>query len=416
MPEDAATPEEQDAAPGDAAPEADLAEVPAVAVEAGAGDAGASATGPAPGIPTELTQAVGAGAERLIPFARQAGDLLTVALEGVVSLTAGVQDLSVSLTDYQTLEREFGERDHIAFELRVAISDTDAHLMAVLVPLEDVGTLFTIDTSAEPMADAEFARAQIETVSAGVRELLDLISLTLFAGGLAGAEVTLSDARRGQIEMTMGMLADVAQGVAPARVDFALALPDESLAPVVLAVPVTLLSRIAGLLGDGEASAADAGQPATAAFEAPGFALGDDAANVTPLHTGDSDGVPVAGSVAGAADEGEGLAEVPVHPVRFPPLDEASSAGGDRRALDVLMDVSMRVSVELGRSTMLVEEILALAPGSVVELNKLAGEAVDILVNARLIARGEVVVVDENFGVRVTELVSPRNRAETAGR
>ena len=75
----------------------------------------------------------------------------------------------------------------------------------------------------------------------------------------------------------------------------------------------------------------------------------------------------------------------------------------------------MRVTVELGRSTMTVEDVLALGPGSVIELNKLAGEPVDILVNEQLIARGEVVVVDENFGVRVTEIVSPRRRATAMG-
>jgi flagellar motor switch protein FliN/FliY len=85
------------------------------------------------------------------------------------------------------------------------------------------------------------------------------------------------------------------------------------------------------------------------------------------------------------------------------------------RSIDLLMDVSMRVSVELGRSRLTVEEVLQLGPGSVVELDKLAGEPVDILVNERLIARGEVVVVDENFGVRVTEIVSPRQRATAMG-
>ena len=64
---------------------------------------------------------------------------------------------------------------------------------------------------------------------------------------------------------------------------------------------------------------------------------------------------------------------------------------------------------------MTVEDVLALGPGSVVELNKLAGEPVDILINDQLIARGEVVVVDENFGVRVTEIVSPRRRARVMG-
>ena len=80
------------------------------------------------------------------------------------------------------------------------------------------------------------------------------------------------------------------------------------------------------------------------------------------------------------------------------------------------MNVPLRVSVELGRSSMTVEAVLALGPGSVVELNKLAGEPVDVLVNDRLIARGEVVVVDENFGVRVTEVISPRSRANAMAR
>ena len=65
---------------------------------------------------------------------------------------------------------------------------------------------------------------------------------------------------------------------------------------------------------------------------------------------------------------------------------------------------------------MTIESVLGLGPGSVVELNKLAGEPVDVLINERLIARGEVVVVDENFGVRVTEIVSPRTRANVIGR
>ena len=107
--------------------------------------------------------------------------------------------------------------------------------------------------------------------------------------------------------------------------------------------------------------------------------------------------------------------EVPVYPVRFPPIT-ASDAQNTASQMDLIMDVPLRVSVELGRSSMTVEEVLALGPGSVIELNKLAGEPVDVLVNDRLIARGEVVVVDENFGVRVTEVISPRSRVGALAR
>jgi len=76
------------------------------------------------------------------------------------------------------------------------------------------------------------------------------------------------------------------------------------------------------------------------------------------------------------------------------------------------MDVYMQLSVELGRTRKKISEILSFGEGSILELDKLAGEPVDVLVNGKLIAKGEVVVIDENFGVRITEIVSPSNRIE----
>ncbi len=89
---------------------------------------------------------------------------------------------------------------------------------------------------------------------------------------------------------------------------------------------------------------------------------------------------------------------------RFAPLPEPD--GPPRHSgIDLLAGLQMNVSVELGRTELTVSEVLGLGPGSVIELDRLAGEPVDILVNDRLIARGEVVVVDENFGIRVVEVV-----------
>lgn len=76
----------------------------------------------------------------------------------------------------------------------------------------------------------------------------------------------------------------------------------------------------------------------------------------------------------------------------------------------MLLDIPLKVTVELGRTKRSVKEILELSSGSIIELDKLAGEPVDILVNNRLIAQGEVVVIDENFGVRVTDIVSQSDR------
>jgi len=80
------------------------------------------------------------------------------------------------------------------------------------------------------------------------------------------------------------------------------------------------------------------------------------------------------------------------------------------KSLDIVMDVPLQVTVELGRTEKLVRDVLEMSPGSVIELDKLAGEPVDILVNQKYIAKGEVVVIDENFGIRITDIVRPAER------
>ena len=82
------------------------------------------------------------------------------------------------------------------------------------------------------------------------------------------------------------------------------------------------------------------------------------------------------------------------------------------QSLDFILDVPLKLTVELGRSRMAVREILQLAQGSVVELTKFAGEPLEVLVNDKLIARGEVVVVNEKFGIRLTDIISPVERIE----
>lgn len=101
---------------------------------------------------------------------------------------------------------------------------------------------------------------------------------------------------------------------------------------------------------------------------------------------------------------------VDVQPASFSEFEHVSSPQGDSRNLDMPLDIPLQVTVELGRTKRTVQEILALSSGSIIELDKLAGEPVDILINSKLIAKGEVVVIDENFGVRVTDIISQRDR------
>ncbi|MFD2613013.1 flagellar motor switch phosphatase FliY [Paenibacillus gansuensis] len=103
---------------------------------------------------------------------------------------------------------------------------------------------------------------------------------------------------------------------------------------------------------------------------------------------------------------------VNVQPVQFSNLSGNAGGNLDETNLNLLLDIPLKVTVELGRTQKVIKDILELSLGSIIELDKLAGEPVDILVNNKLIAKGEVVVIDENFGVRVTDIVSQWDRIQ----
>ena len=118
------------------------------------------------------------------------------------------------------------------------------------------------------------------------------------------------------------------------------------------------------------------------------------------------------GMGAGMEMFGSGQPVPNVQGLQFPSLNPQMSQG-EQGNISLLMDVYMEMTVELGRTKKLIKEILGMGEGTIIELDKLAGEPVDILVNHKLIAKGEVVVIDENFGVRVTEIVSPMDRMDS---
>ena len=118
------------------------------------------------------------------------------------------------------------------------------------------------------------------------------------------------------------------------------------------------------------------------------------------------------GGQSSSQQQHQGGPQAQISSVRFPQMGESITTGG-YGDISLLLDVEMTMTVELGRTSKLVKDILGLGEGSIIELDKLAGEPVDLLVNGKLIAKGEVVVIDENFGVRVTDIVSQDERFRT---
>ena len=166
-------------------------------------------------------------------------------------------------------------------------------------------------------------------------------------------------------------------------------------------------------------SAAPAAPAAPAADAAPGGAAGsglDEEALAAQwaesLAQDEEDKGPTSFGGAGA-----GLGGRPVD-AHFQDMTEMARQPKDnklKRELDFILDIPLDVSAELGRTRLLINELLQLGQGSVVELNKLAGEPLEVFVNGKLVARGEAVVINEKFGVRLTDIISPIERVKQLG-
>ena len=295
---------------------------------AGEFDAGGVAPGANIAVSPEIESLLGVAATRaLADLATRALDVLTVGIDSVAGQRAALVDATISVTDYAAVEAEFATIDHMGFEVRVALSPDESHLAAILVPLSELGALLSLDLGAEALEDEEAAQAQTDTVGASMRQILDLVSLTLFTDTLQGVEATLSDLRIGQIEYTMGIVGDVAQGAPAVRVHLALARTDGSVMAIQLIVPSTLVMALVGRIDpslavepiaamEDEAEATEptpmrratpAAAAGGAADEPRGFGLSDDPENVVPLRPAGTFGASVGD-------------DVDVHPVRFPPL------------------------------------------------------------------------------------------------
>jgi flagellar motor switch protein FliN len=119
----------------------------------------------------------------------------------------------------------------------------------------------------------------------------------------------------------------------------------------------------------------------------------------------------------GAANQPAADGAVKAYPVEIPPLDEDRPAAQDiarerDASLAMILDIPVNIRVELGQARLSIQEILRLGTGSVVELNRLAGQPADIVANGKLIGQGDIVVVDDKLGVRITKLVGPEQRVK----
>ncbi|RRD71415.1 MULTISPECIES: flagellar motor switch protein FliN [unclassified Desulfovibrio] len=162
-----------------------------------------------------------------------------------------------------------------------------------------------------------------------------------------------------------------------------------------------------------EEDEADAAQDTAPALPSGQSALDDEALAAQWAEALANEEAPDISPTAGNLRSGSGAADA-----NFQDMTDVARQPRDsklKRELDFILDIPLDVSAELGRTRLLINELLQLGQGSVVELNKLAGEPLEVYVNGKLVARGEAVVINEKFGVRLTDIISPIERVKQLG-
>ena len=260
----------------------------------------------------------------------------------------------------------------------------------------DLGTAQTVAGLMMGQSGVEMDDAALSAVAEALSQMSGPVVTEIGNQISRTVKTSVPDFRRGSRDQVR-----LPQGEAVARLEYPLRIEGQNPSRLIELYSLTLVKEIAGLVQ------APAGQSAFAgAAQRPQASAGQGRASAAGGGMQQTFGQAFGGAALGMGSQ---QAPPNVQPVQFANLQSAG-LGTEAGNIGLLMDVYMELTVELGRTRKLIREILGIGEGTIIELDKLAGEPVDILVNHKLIAKGEVVVIDENFGVRVTEIVSPMQR------
>lgn len=309
-------------------------------------------------------------------------------LASVLGAAPGLADLEGRLIMPDEVDGDFAD-PHIVVPIRLSTNRDQSATAYAVAPTAAAARFF--GSQADSSDDEE--QQTLIMASALLGQVAQAVNNQAFAGLESGLAIAVQDITANAMPALLAMMDEPALALTGV-------LSGEADLPITFLFPGTFLDIVA--------VAMPATAPVAPTFDLP-FSLTSEELNSAELldeEAGfDTEPSPVQVDLSAPAREPTPIMSAPTaHRARFAPLPEPEPAV-TRHAIDLLSNLEMNVSVELGRTEMKVSEVLSLGPGSVIELDRLSGEPVDILVNDRLIARGEVVVVDENFGVRVVEVV-----------
>ena len=328
-------------------------------------------------------------------------------LQSVLGSLPALREVDGRLVMPDEIVNEFAD-PHLVVPLELSTSK-DQTATAYLVAPTAVAAMF-LNSQADDPSDQEQQTLIVASTILG--QVIHALNTAVFGASPVGLVISLDDVVANGMPTILGAMDEPAMLLTAA-------LQGSHLLPFSMVLPGTFLDIVAGAMPAEPAEAVSASASAaeslldslpfdvTEDVRAAAEHIGDERRTgprtfATPAQQGE---LQQPYSAAEPPREPTPIAQGPAaHRARFAPIPETAQSGS-RSPIDLLAGLQMNVAVELGRTELTVSEVLGLGPGSVIELDRLAGEPVDILVNDRLIARGEVVVVDENFGIRVVEVV-----------
>ncbi len=351
-----------------------------------------------------------AQAETLDATGRESWGAASASLGSIQGGAPAISGLEARLVMPDEITGEFSE-PHLLVPLELS-TDQDQTGTAYLVAPTRLAAAF-LDSQADNPEDEE--QQTIVIASTVLGQVVQALNTVVFARSTSGLVVAMD-------EVAANSMPDVLAEMDDPCMYLTATLSGARPMPIALVLPGTFLDILAGAMAGVVGAEVRVATPAVEAGIS--FELTQEDIEAAKLLE-EMPAEPILATIGGSSrQEGPQAAPplpkqpTPIGPAasraRFAPLPEHDHAS-PRSGIDLLAGLQMNVSVELGRTELTVAEVLGLGPGSVVELDRLAGEPADILVNGTLIAKGEVVVVDEKFGVRVIEVVSRAKRIASLG-
>jgi len=263
----------------------------------------------------------------------------------------------------------------------------------------------------------ELSELQISGISEAMNQMMGSAATSMSTMFNAMVDITPPNLVLNDLSTGRDVIAEFLSPEEPlVRIAFRMVVEDVIDSILVQVIPLSvakgMVNKLMGTMGGGSSAAAAAQPdvrqqpaPATKAYQSP--PPSQSPAYEAPPYQMPAEGYPSYGSSQPYAPDGR--ATTSVQPAQFAPLQPGNPMVQSDN-LSLILDVPLQISVELGRAKKTIKEILEMGPGSVIELDRLAGESVDMIVNGKLIAKCEVVVINETFGIRITDIVHPLER------